>query len=93
MADEKKKIQEPWYEWEKTLKEEGFEYYPDKGAYLNFELSLGWTKETVLEEFEDIADFREWIWSYRSDPERQEAVKKVKEQYEAGKGASTNTLQ
>lgn len=90
---DKNKIQEPWVEWDKALHAEGFIFYPDKEAYLNYELHLGWTKATVLAEFDNISDFREWITSYRSDPERQQGIAELKLQYESGKGASTNTLQ
>ena len=92
-AKEEKPLKEPWSEWEKLLAREGFVYDSEKDGYLNYDLKMGWTKKTISNEFEDMADFKDWIDTFRADPDRQANIKEICTQFQAGKGVRTTTTQ
>ncbi|MDD5223182.1 MAG: hypothetical protein PHE84_04255 [bacterium] len=74
------------------LREEGFILESD-GRYMNYEYGFAQTIKGILDEFEDIADFREWVRSFKADPERQRVAKETVLQLISGEGVKTNNTQ
>lgn len=90
--EKENKPKESWDEWERMLREEGF-FLNELGQYYNAQFTLAWEMISILDTFKDIADFREWIQGFKSDPERQKAVDEFSNQYCRGLAVGTDTIQ